>query len=111
MVYVRGLPVHNPVIPVYDGKYTKEASDSNYRISLKLPQEKIVANTNVDIVFSISDAADNPVINLEPLMGAGGHSVIISSNIQDFLHVHPTEEVTLIGKEGHTFLLEPPFQN
>ena len=100
MVYVRGLPVHNPVIPVYDGKYTKEASDSNYRISLKLPQEKIVANTNVDIVFSISDAAGNPVIDLEPLMGAGGHSVIISSNIQNFLHVHPTEEVNPDWKGG-----------
>jgi hypothetical protein len=31
--------------------------------------------------------------DLEPLMGAGGHSVIISSNLQEFLHVHPIEEV------------------
>ena len=99
-VDVNGIPVHNPTTPVYDGKYIKEASDSNYRISLKLPQEKIVANTDVDIVYSIFDAACHPVIDLEPLMEAGGHSVIISSNMQDFLHVHPTEEVEPNWKGG-----------
>ena len=36
---------------------------------------------------------ETQVLDLEPLMGAGGHSVIISSDIQEFLHVHPTEEV------------------
>jgi hypothetical protein len=71
MAEVKGLPTHNLIIPVHDGIYIKESSDKNYRISLKLPQENIVANTDVDIVFSISDAAGNPVIDLEPLMGAG----------------------------------------
>jgi hypothetical protein len=33
-------------------------------------------------------------------MGAGGHSVIISSDIQDFLHVHPTDEVEPNWKGG-----------
>jgi hypothetical protein len=100
MVDVKGLPAHNPTIPVYDGIYIKESSDSNYQISLKLPQEKIVAKKDVDIVFSISDAAGNPVIDLEPLMGAGGHSVIISSDVQEFLHVHPTEKVEPNWKGG-----------
>ena len=100
MAYVNGLPAHNPVTPVYDGKYIKEASDSNYQISLKLPQEHIVANKDVDIAFSISDAVGNPVIDLEPLMGAGGHSVIISSDTEEFLHVHPTEEVNSDWKGG-----------
>jgi hypothetical protein len=100
MAEVKGLPAHNPIALVHDGIYIKESSDKNYQISLKLPQEKIVANTDIDIVFSISDAAGNPVIDLEPLMGAGGHSVIISSNIQDFLHVHPTEEVNPDWKGG-----------
>jgi hypothetical protein len=100
MVDVRGFPIHNPVIPVHDGIYIKESSEKNYQISLKLPQERIVANKDVDIVFSLYDAAGNPVIDLEPLMGAGGHSVIISSDIQDFLHVHPTENVNPDWKGG-----------
>ena len=100
MADVKGLPAHNSVTPVHDGIYIKESSDSNYRISLKLPQERIVANTDVDIVFSISDAAGNPVVDLEPLMGAGGHSVIVSSDVEEFLHVHPTEETEPNWKGG-----------
>lgn len=48
-------------------------------------------------MFSIFDASSN---GLEPLMGAGGHSVIISTDIQEFLHVHPTEEVEPNWKGG-----------
>src|SRR5215207_3556483 len=97
---VKGLPAHSPRIPVYDGVYIKESSDRNYRINLKLPQEKIIAKRDTDIVFSISDALGNPITDLESLMGAGGHSVIISSDIQDFLHVHPTDEVEPNWKGG-----------
>jgi hypothetical protein len=80
-------------MPAYEGVHVKESSDKNYRISLKLPQQRILARRDTDIVFSISDASGNPIKDLEPLMGAGGHSVIISSNLQEFLHVHPIEEV------------------
>lgn len=97
---VKGLPTHNPEMPVYDGIYIKESSDSNYQITLKLPQEKLVAKKDMDITFNIYDAGGNPVMDLEPLMGAGGHSVIISSDIQEFLHVHPTEEVEPNWKGG-----------
>ena len=95
-----GLPTQSLRILVYDGVYIKESSDRNYRISLKLPQERIVAKRDTDIVFSISDALGNPITDLEPLMGAGGHSVIISSDIQEFLHVHPTDEVEQNWKGG-----------
>jgi hypothetical protein len=97
---VKGLPAHVSVAPVHDGIYIKESSDRNYQISLNLSQEGIVANKDVDIMFSILDVAGNPVMDLEPLMGAGGHSVIISSDMQEFLHVHPTEEVEPNWKGG-----------
>jgi hypothetical protein len=100
MADVKGLPTHSPRMPVYDGIFIKESSDSNYQISLKLHKEKIIAKEDTDIVFNISDASGNPVMDLEPLMGAGGHSVIISSDIQEFLHVHPTEEVEPNWKGG-----------
>jgi len=97
---VKGLPIHSPRMPVYNGIYVTESSDRNYRISVKLPQEKILARRDTDIVFSISDASGNPITDLEPLMGAGGHSVIISSDLQEFLHVHPTDEVDPNWKGG-----------
>jgi hypothetical protein len=55
--------------------------------------DKIIAQNDVDVAFSISDNSGKPITNLEPLMAAGGHSVIISSNLREFLDVHPTEEV------------------
>ena len=89
---VTGQPVHRPQKIVHDGKYTKESFDGQYQITLKV-QDKIVAQNDVDISFNISDSSGRPITNLEPLMAAGGHSVIISSDLKEFLHVHPTEEV------------------
>jgi hypothetical protein len=103
MIKVTGHPVYKPTTLVHDEKYTKESADGKYQVSLKLPEEKIVANNDTDIVFSISDIAGNPVTDLEPLMGAGGDSVIISSDIREFLHVHPTEEVDLNWKSNLLF--------
>ena len=89
---VIGKPIHSPEELVQDEKYTKDSLDGQYQISLKVPN-KIVAENDVDITFNISDNSGTPITNLEPLMAAGGHSVIISSDLREFLHVHPTEEV------------------
>jgi hypothetical protein len=79
-INVTGNPIHKPVTLIHDRKYTKESLDRKYQISLNI--------------------GGKPVTDLEPLMGAGGHSVIISSDIREFLHVHPTEEVDRSWKGG-----------
>ncbi len=89
---VEGQPVHTPEELVYDEKYTKRSLDNQYQISLKIP-DKTVAQNDVEITFSISDSSGRLITNLEPLMAAGGHTVIISSDLREFLHVHPTEDV------------------
>lgn len=40
-----------------------------------------------------------------------GHSVIISSNIQDFLHVHPVEEVQSDWQGGPEVSFKTKFTN
>jgi plastocyanin len=87
-----GQPIHTPEKLVHDDKYTNVALYAQYQISLKAP-DKIVAQNDVDIAFSISDNAGRPITDWEPLMAAGGHTVIISSDLKEFLHVHPTMEV------------------
>ena len=79
-------------------QYTKKI-DKNHKVKLLLPQE-IQSNKPVNITFIILDQKSNPITDLTPLMGAGGHSVIISSNLQEFLHVHPSEEVSSNWKGG-----------
>jgi hypothetical protein len=96
---VAGRPAHAPEQLVYDEKYTKQSLDDQYQISLKIP-DKVVTQNDVDITFSISDNSGTPIANLEPLMAAGGHSVIISSDLREFLHVHPTEEVEANWRGG-----------
>ncbi|MFL6317941.1 MAG: hypothetical protein ACJ71K_06725 [Nitrososphaeraceae archaeon] len=96
---VEGQPIHTPEELVYEEKYTKRSLDSHYQISLKIPH-KIVAQNDVDITFNISDSSGRPITNLEPLMAAGGHSVIISSDLREFLHVHPTVEVDANWRGG-----------
>ena len=79
-------------------QYTKQI-DENHKIELLIPKE-IKSNKPVDLTFVILDQNSNPITDLTPLMGAGGHSVIISSNLQEFLHVHPTKEVSSDWKGG-----------
>lgn len=89
-------------------QYTKDIN-KKYQISLKLPNE-IKANNNIDIVFGILNTAGYPITDLQPLMGAGGHCVIISSNIREFLHVHPIKEVDANWKGEPNNILEQTFQ-
>ena len=63
----------------------------------------------MDIAFSISDSSGRSITNLEPLMAAGGHSVIISSDLKEFLHVHPIEEVGSDWRGGPDILFKTNF--
>jgi hypothetical protein len=53
----------------------------------------LTSGRNVTISFEIRDVNGKPISNLEPLMAAGGHCVIIGADAREFLHVHPAEEV------------------
>ena len=45
------------------------------------------------MTFEIRDTNGKPITNLEPLMAAGGHCVIIDADSRELLHVHPAEEI------------------
>jgi hypothetical protein len=48
------------------------------------------------MTFEIRDANGKLISNLEPLMAAEGHCVIITADGLEFLHVHPAEEVDVL---------------
>ncbi len=77
---------------VPDTNFSKKSQDGKYQVRLKLP-EKISAGKSVSISFELTEANGKPLADMEPLMGAGGHCVIISGDAREFLHVHPLEEV------------------
>ena len=106
---VVGRPIHNLIPLIKDRQYLKNV-EGHYQISLTAPN-KIGIDKEIELTFKISDQYGKPIMDLEPLMGAGGHSVIISSNIQDFLHVHPAEEVQSDWHGGPKVSFKTKFTN
>lgn len=93
---VDGKPARQPIPIVADRNFAKDivaaGGQKYYQVQLKVP-ERINAGKDTEIVFELSDSQGRPITDLEPLMAAGGHCVIISSDAERFLHVHPIEEV------------------
>jgi hypothetical protein len=92
---VEGQPVHTPTNITSDKTFVKEvvAEAQHYQVTLDFQRENLGVARNVTMTFEIRDANGNPISNLEPLMAAGGHCVIIDAAGHEFLHVHPAEEV------------------
>src|ERR671919_1639234 len=92
---VEGQPIHSPAKIAHEQTRVKnvDAEGQSYQISLNCEPEQLVAGRNVKMTFEIRDASGKPISNLEPLMAAGGHCVIIDADSREFLHVHPAEEI------------------
>jgi hypothetical protein len=111
---VEGQPVHTPANITVDKKFGKEVSADGqaYQITLDFHQEHLHVGRDIKMTFEISDANGNPISNLEPLMAAGGHCVIIDADAREFLHVHPAEEIDDIanwrGGPSVSFLVNFP---
>jgi hypothetical protein len=90
-----GQPIHLPAKIAHEQTRVKNvvAEGQSYQVRLNCEPEKLVAGRNVKMTFEIKDAKEKPINNLEPLMAAGGHCVIIDADGREFLHVHPAEEV------------------
>ncbi|MDN5847027.1 MAG: hypothetical protein L0H53_12220 [Candidatus Nitrosocosmicus sp.] len=106
---VAGSPIHNLIPLIEDRQYLKNV-EGQYQIGLTAPNE-IRIDEDIDLRFNIFDASGNPITDLEPLMGAGGHCIIISNNIQDYLHVHPIQEVQSDWRGGPEVSFKTRFSN
>ena len=92
---VEGEPIHSPTKIAHEQTRIKNvhAQGQSYLIALNCEPEQIVAGRDIKMTFEIKDANGKPITNLEPLMAAGGHCVIIDADSLEFLHVHPAEEI------------------
>lgn len=61
-------------------------------IELILPEARV--DEQIKLIFTLSDQAGDPVTELEPYLGSAGHVVIVSEDMNEFLHVHPADENT-----------------
>ncbi len=97
---VEGQPVHFPASIAHEQTRVKNvvADGQSYQVTLNCQPEQLIAGRDTKMTFEIRDENGKPITNLEPLMAAGGHCVIIDADAREFLHVHPAEE---IGDSGN----------
>lgn len=61
-------------------------------VELKLPGAGLVAGRDEKLVYRLSDATTGaPVTDIEPYLGAFGHTLIMSEDTLHFVHAHPVE--------------------
>ncbi|HEX8636082.1 MAG TPA: heavy metal-binding domain-containing protein [Pyrinomonadaceae bacterium] len=75
---------------VADTSFTKTID--GMRINLKWGGAELVPGAFVRLKYDITDALTGaPVRDLEPYLGAWGHTLILNADQSDYLHSHPTE--------------------
>ncbi|MPY90296.1 MAG: hypothetical protein GEU99_20525 [Luteitalea sp.] len=63
-------------------------------VALELPPRGLVAGRDETLVYHVTDArTDAPVADIEPYLGAWGHSLIVSEDMRHVAHAHPIELV------------------
>ncbi|MUL37147.1 hypothetical protein [Gloeocapsopsis dulcis] len=85
------VPGNRPLTPPANLSRTKTVA--NTKVDFNVSQETIKAGEEVTLTFDLQDAATNqPVTNLQPYLGEGGHLVILqqSSSLtkEDYVHAH-----------------------
>jgi hypothetical protein len=74
-----------PLVP--DSTLTKVVDGLKVTLSF---DGHLMSEMNLNMNFTIHDAAtDKPIKDLQPYLGALGHSVAISKDKKDYLHIHP----------------------
>lgn len=61
------------------------------------------------LAFTLTDAkTGQPVMDLQPYLGAFGHALILSEDMRDYVHSHPFEDITSVsrGSGGPTVTFE-----
>lgn len=70
----------------------RQKTINGLNFELVLPEVRV--DEHIKLSFKVSDASGNPVTELEPYLGSAGHVVIINETMEEFLHVHPSDETT-----------------
>jgi hypothetical protein len=77
---------------VPDGKLSKVVEQTRFNLSFETIHP--IAGTPISLDYSVTDENTGaPVKDLQPYLGAWGHTVVLSEDATDFVHLHPTGAV------------------
>lgn len=87
-----------PFVPL-PTKTERKRKVSSYEVAL-VTDPKISPNTETSLAFNIT-LQGKKVTDLEPLLGAKGHCVIISEDTKNYLHTHPADHGEESAQKSH----------
>ena len=86
---VQGRAAYEPVL-LPDKQLVRSAQGMNVSLNFDQPPQ---AEAEVKMTFTFERQGDGAAVtDLEPYLGAVGHVVIVDSEIEHYLHVHPLNE-------------------
>jgi hypothetical protein len=92
--------VSDTSIPTPDETYSKTVGD--IAVELHFEPQPLLAGQFGHLVYDLRDAnTGNPIADLEPYLGAFGHTLIMSADLLDAVHSHPTITPGHEGVIGH----------
>lgn len=94
-------------IPQALGSSENKKTVDGYSVTLTTSPAPIKNNEETHLAFMI-EKDGKPVTNLEPYLGALGHSVILSEGNLDFIHAHAMNEATATQNGTITFVTTFP---
>jgi hypothetical protein len=75
-----------------------EKTDGGLRVRMQLESGELFAGVPSYLSFALEDAATGePATDLQPYLGAWGHAFIVSADLGDAVHSHPTTPLTSPG--------------
>jgi hypothetical protein len=94
-----------PLVP--DAVLTKTVND--LRVTLAYDPPTFVAGLYGHLNFHLTDAATGrPVADLQPYLGAFGHTLVMSEDMTSYVHAHPINIVDVPDDGGLPVFLIPP---
>jgi hypothetical protein len=72
-----------------DTALIKSADETKVQLSV-LPSSEIVAGRTVKLQYQLTERG-TPVTDLEPYLGAWGHTLVLSEDALEYVHAHPLE--------------------
>lgn len=91
------------------GETKEDKTFGRYQVILQTDPLIVAANTEAKLTYLFGDAqnAGQSINNLEPYLGAMGHAVILSENL-DFIHAHAMTDKTLNSRGIVEFMAKLP---
>jgi hypothetical protein len=70
-----------------------QTSTGDMRVTLRLDPKQVVAGTPARMTYTLTDSANGrPIIDLQPYLGALGHTLLVREGLSQYIHAHPTDE-------------------